>query len=443
MSPVFTVVFVSTAILAIVFLTSKLKLNAFVSLLLVSLLLAVVALPVAQVVPVLKEGFGAAMSSTGLIIIFGSVIAIALEHSGGALSIAGWLLGKTGIRRAPAALGLTGFIAGLPIFCDTGYIILSGLAKSFSAKSNINMPCIAAVLACALYSVHCLVPMHPGALAAAGTLTVNLGGFILAGTVVALPATLAAYGWIKYRTRGRGYAPARADAAESLPAGRLPSVGLALLPVVTPLLLITVATLAQILGLTNQNAAVTALHFVGQPVIALFIGGLVSLLLLGKKLTVSGLNRLFATAIEKSGPILIVIAGGGVFGGVIRETGAGRLAGEWLGALGLGLAVPFLMTFLMKTALGSSTVAIITAASFVAPMLPQLGLASDAGRLLTVLAMGAGSIMISHANDPYFWVVTQFAEIHPDVALRVYSTATLVMGLVSFACVWAASLLVL
>ncbi|MDR0901371.1 MAG: GntP family permease, partial [Opitutaceae bacterium] len=157
---IFSLVLIS--ILAIIYLTSKLKLNAFVSLFLVSLFLAVTTVPADKIVPILKSGFGEAMGSTGLIIIFGSIIAIVLEHSGGALGIASYMLSKTGEKRAPVALGLTGFVAGLPIFCDSGYIILSGLAKSFSAKSKINMPFIAAVLACSLYSVHCLVPMHPG-----------------------------------------------------------------------------------------------------------------------------------------------------------------------------------------------------------------------------------------------------------------------------------------
>ncbi|HWS01525.1 MAG TPA: hypothetical protein VN249_12970, partial [Prolixibacteraceae bacterium] len=183
------------SIAAIIYLTSKLKLNAFISLFLVSLFLAVTAIPNSDIVSILKEGFGNTMGSIGFLILFGAIIAIVLDKSGGALVIAGYMLSKTGEKRAPAALGITGFIAGLPIFCDSGYIILSGLAKSFSAKSKVAMPLIAIVLATALYSVHCLVPIHPGALAAAGIMKVNLGFFILAGTVFAVPGALAAYLW--------------------------------------------------------------------------------------------------------------------------------------------------------------------------------------------------------------------------------------------------------
>ena len=137
MSILTTSILVLLSIVAIIFLTSKLKLNAFISLFLGSLFLAVTVIPNADVVKILKDGFGNTMGSIGFLIIFGAIIAVVLEKSGGALSIANYMLAKTGEKRAPAALGITGFLAGLPIFCDSGYIILSGLAKSFSAKTKI------------------------------------------------------------------------------------------------------------------------------------------------------------------------------------------------------------------------------------------------------------------------------------------------------------------
>ena len=152
------------------------------------------------------------------------------------------------------------------------------------------------------------------------------------------------------------------------------------------------------------------------------------------------LNNVFETAIEKAGPILIVTAAGGMFGMIIKETGIGTAAGLALSKTGLGLVIPFLIALILKTAQGSSTVAIITAASIVAPMLPGLGLASEPGKLFTMLSMGAGSMIISHANDSYFWVVTKFSGIHADITLRVFSTATAVMGITVFVFVWITSL---
>jgi GntP family gluconate:H+ symporter len=443
MSVLTTSMLVLSSIISIIFLTSRLKLNAFISLFLVSLFLALVAIPDADILKTLKDGFGSTMGSIGFLIIFGAVIAIVLEKSGGALSIASYMLSKTGEKRAPAALGITGFLAGLPIFCDSGYIILSGLAKSFSAKTKIAMPLIAIVLACSLYSVHCLVPTHPGALAAAGIMNVNIGNFILWGILFALPGAIAAFYWTRWMTKNKGYKPAQFDLEnKEINHKELPSPLLSLLPVIIPLLLITFASLFSVLGWKDQNYFFRIILFIGQPIIALFVGMLFSFLLL-RDLNQAKLNVVFETAIEKAGPILIVTAAGGMFGMVIKETGIGLEAGKFFSQTGLGIAVPFLIAFLMKTAQGSSTVAIITTASFVAPMLSLLGLDTESGRLFATLAMGAGSMMISHANDSYFWVITKFSDIDTDITLKVYSSATIVMGITVFACIWITSLFIL
>jgi len=442
MSVLTTSLLVLTSILVIIFLTSRIKLNAFISLFLVSLFLALTAIPNADILKILKDGFGSTMGSIGFLIIFGAVIAIVLEKSGGALSIATYMLSKTGEKKAPIALGITGFLAGLPIFCDSGYIILSGLAKSFSAKTRIAMPYIAIVLACSLYSVHCLVPTHPGALAASGIMNVNIGNFILLGIIFAIPGALVAFLWTRMMTRNKAYQPAHADFENDRSEIKLPSPFLSLLPVVVPLLLITLASSFAVLGWKDQNYLFRIILFIGQPIIALFAGMLLSVLLL-KDVDQKKLNSIFETAIEKAGPILIVSAAGGMFGSVIKETGIGAEAGNFLSKTGLGLAVPFLIAFLMKTAQGSSTVAIITTASFIAPMLTMLGLDTETGKLFAILAMGAGSMMISHANDSYFWVITKFSDIETDVTLKIYSTATIIMGLTVFACIWATALFVL
>jgi len=443
MSVLTTSLLVLFSIVAIIFLTSSLKLNAFISLFLVSLFLAVTAIPNSDIVKVLKEGFGSTMGSIGLLIIFGVIIAVVLDKTGGALSIANYMLSRTGSDRAPLALGITGFVAGLPIFCDSGYIILSGLAKSFSAKSKIAMPFIAIVLACSLYSVHCLVPIHPGALAAAGIMKVNLGYFIITGIIFAIPGAVIAYFWTYMMTKDKGYEPAHfiTDVTDS-GQRNLPSVFRSLLPILLPLMLITITSVISLFGWKDQNILVKSVLFIGQPVIALFVGVLFSFILLIDK-GIKNLNAVFETAIEKAGPILIIVASGGMFGMVIKETGIGVEAGTLLSRTGLGLAVPFLIAFLMKTAQGSSTVAIITTASFIEPMLPLLGLDSEMGRLFASLAMGAGSMMISHANDAYFWVITRFSDIQTEVTLKVYSTATVIMGITVFCCIWVTSLFVL
>jgi len=428
------------SITCIILLTSKWKLNAFISLFLVSLFLAIAVLPGKDVVTIMKNGFGNTMASTGFLIILGAIIAIVLDKTGAAITLARYILSKTGEKNGAAALGITGFIAGMTIFCDSGFIILSGLAKSFSAKTKTAMPFIAGVLACSLYAVHNLIPTHPGSLAAAGILNANVGNLVIAGILFAIPGFVVSYFWVKRMTKNENY-PAAPE--HEIPLREVeknyPPVFWSFMPIVIPLLLIATGSLLNILQSGPGNVLFRIFEFTGQPVIALLIGVAFALLLLHNK-KMKTINEVFETAIEKAGPILIITAAGGMFGMIIKETGVGTSAGMALSKTGLGLLIPFGIAVILKTAQGSSTVAIITAASIVAPMMPSLGLASETGKLFTMLAMGAGSMMVSHANDSYFWVVTKFSDIHANITLRVFSTATAVMGVTVFVCVWIASL---
>jgi GntP family gluconate:H+ symporter len=214
------------------------------------------------------------------------------------------------------------------------------------------------------------------------------------------------------------------------------------MPIVVPLLLITLKSVAGMLDKGGEGIISRLLYFPGDPVFALFIGVILSLMLVKKK-NIDSFNSLFSEAIEKAGPILIVTAAGGMFGMVIKATGIGEEMGKVFAGAGIGLLVPFLIAVVLKTAQGSSTVAIITAASFVAPMLPGLGLDSETGKLLALLSMGAGSMIVSHANDSYFWVISNFSDIEVDTTLRVYSSSTIVMGVTVFICIYISSFFLL
>lgn len=430
----------AAGIILIIGLTSWLKIHSFLSLFLVSLLLACLVIPVTDIVPLLKKGFGDTVGSIGLIIVFGAIIGVTLDYTGATVSMAEFFLRRIGTRRAPWAISITGFITGLPIFCDSGFIVLSGLNRSLTAKSHTRPVFMSAILACSLYSVHCLIPPHPGATAAAGITGANIGTLVIAGIAVALPSALAAYAWALMMTRKMAFAPAESNPE---PAGiekkNLPPAWKSFMPIVIPLLLITVKAFS---GLSGSQGAVTRLSsFLGDPVIALMIGMFLSFTLFAsfKRET---MNHVLNSAVEKAGPIIIITAAGGIFGAVIKSTGVGEQAGQWLAGTGLGLLIPFLITAIFKTAQGSSTVAIITAASIMAPMAESLGFAGETGKLLLMLSMGAGSMMVSHANDSYFWVVTNFSGINSSDTLRVYSTATIVMALTALAMVYLLSVFI-
>jgi GntP family gluconate:H+ symporter len=438
-----TSILVGISIIAIIALTSRLKLEAFISLFLVSVFLAFAVLPARTIVNTIQEGFGNTMASIGFLIILGAIIGIALDKTGGTLSIARFILSKTGESRSAQALGITGFITGLPIFCNSGFIVLSGLSKSLSAKSKLAMPFMATVLGCSLYSVHCLIPPHPGVLAATGIIKVNVGYLIVAGTLFAIPGAVAAFFWSRWMTKGKDYPPFKeteTDANEKHE--NLPSPFFSFLPIVVPLLLIAIKAMLNLIDKEGQTLISKIFLIPGEPIFALSIGAVLALLLIRNK-TIATLNSVFTEAVVKAGPILIVTAAGGMFGMVIKATGTGEAMGKLLAGTSIGLVVPFLIAVVMKTAQGSSTVSIITTASFVAPMLSVLGLDTEWGRIFTMLSMGAGSMVVSHANDSYFWVVSNFSEIEPATTLRVYSTSTFIMGIAVFGSVWITSLVVL
>jgi GntP family gluconate:H+ symporter len=247
------------------------------------------------------------------------------------------------------------------------------------------------------------------------------------------------YWWAKYAGKKIPPLPVTPDdeADTHIP---LPSVMQSFLPVIVPIALIALGSFSSVE--THDNSIWNFLRIIGDPVMALFIGVLLALIPVHswKDNTVS---KLLQEGVEKAGSILVIIGAGGAFGAVLAATKIGDHLGDNLPLAGMGIFFPFLLTSLLKTAQGSSTVAIITAASIIQPLLPALGLDTATGQLLCVLSMGAGSMMISHANDAYFWVISKFSGLEMKVMLKVYSLATVFMGLTALAMVYILSLFML
>jgi GntP family gluconate:H+ symporter len=277
-----------------------------------------------------------------------------------------------------------------------------------------------------------LLPPHPGAAAAAGIIGVDFGKLILFGLVVAVPATIAGYIWGNYA--GKKIKTIVEEEEIHVPEDtHRPPVINAFLPVIVPIVLIGMKSF---LAIENTNNSFLKIFLsIGDPVIALSIGVLLAFNCKRgwKKDTVSILLR---DAAEKAGGILVIIGAGGSFGAILAATKIGEHFSQSLALGSMGILFPFLLAFILKTAQGSSTVAIITAASIVLPLLPALGLNTETGKLLCVLSMGAGSMMVSHANDSYFWVIAKFSGLEMKPTLKVYSVATLLMGLVSLGMVY-------
>ncbi|MFI5194071.1 MAG: GntP family permease [Chitinophagales bacterium] len=412
----------------IVLLTAKYRVHAFFALIIACFVVGLgVHLPVQSVVASIKNGFGDIMKSLGLIIVFGTTLGVLLEHSGSTKVMASFILKRTGERYAALAMSITGFFVGLPIFCDSGFIVLSGLNKSLAKRTGISLAIMSVSLATGLYSVHCLIPPHPGAAAAAGLLGVDFGKLILMGIIVALPAAFAGYLWANHAGKKTAKQFIHEETEKETEPSQPPTVMRAFLPVMVPIALIAVKSFF-ILDAVAAPAWLNALLALGDPVIALAIGVVLALPYgqLKKKETLPSLLR---DAAEKAGSILVIIGAGGAFGAVLAATSIGKQFGNSETLIHLGILFPFLLTFILKTAQGSSTVAIITAVSIIQPLLPALGLNTETGRLFCILSMGAGSMMISHANDAYFWVIARFSGLDMKTMLKVYSVSTVFMGI--------------
>ncbi|MBW7891860.1 MAG: GntP family permease [Chitinophagaceae bacterium] len=432
--------FLLTGIGVIILLTVKWKIHAFFALFIACLVVGTgVQIPFGELLTIMKDGFGQIMKSLGFLIVLGTALGVLLEHTGSTHVMATTILKKTGDKKAPLAMNITGFLVGLPIFCDSGYIVLSGLNQNLARRTRIAMPVMAASLAAGLYAVHCLIPPHPGAAAAAGIINVDLGKLILAGIAVAIPTSAVGYLWAKYAGKKLPSSLLPAHEKPVQPA-KLPSAVQSFLPVIVPILLIALGSFSTIES--NELMIWRLFKILGDPVVALFVGVLLVLIPI-PSWKGNAVGKVLTEGVEKAGSILVIIGAGGAFGAVLAATKIGVHMSETLPLSGMGIFFPFLLTSLLKTAQGSSTVAIITAASIIQPLLPALGLDSSTGQLLCVLSMGAGSMMISHANDAYFWVISQFSGIDMKTMLRVYSLSTIWMGLTALTAVYLLTLFLL
>ncbi len=440
MSSFLLLALVFMSIVAVILSTSRFKMNPFYALISISIILALIVPGPAGAMAVLKDGFGGTLGSIGLIIVFGTSLGVLLDKSGATRGMAEFILRFVKKDKSSRAIAITGAIAGLPIFCDSGFIVLSGLNNSLAKRSGIPAGRMAASLAIALFSMHCLVPPHPGITAASGIIGGNIGKLILLGTLLAVPGALVGYLWVKFITQRTKQVGEEMITDTFVDDSAVPGPLLSFLPVILPLLLISANSLLELSHLPEDGILMDIAGFAGNPVIALLIGVVSAIITLPNE-KLKNTDAFLIEGIYKSGPILLITAAGGTFGAVIRNTGMGDIFSELLTDSSLGLIIPYLLAMLMKTAQGSSTVAAITASSIVAPMIPGLGLDNETGRLLALLAIGAGTMTLSHTNDSFFWVISKFSGISVKQTLRLFSTATIVVSIFTLGMVYLLSLL--
>ncbi len=426
----------------IVIAITRWKIHPFITLLLAGILTGLVSgLDVASVITNLTQGFGGTLKSIGIVIAFGTIIGTFLEKSGGAKTMANTILKIVGEKRAALAMNLTGFIVSIPVFCDSGFVILSAINKALSKRTGISLSVLAVSLGTGLYATHVFVPPTPGPLAAAATLGADIGLVIIFGLVVSIPTAFSGLIWARIYCRRFNIIPEQTEPdMENIPqAGGSARV---FAPLVVPIVLIALKSIAGYPTFPfGKGYLYDVCVLIGHPVIALLIGVFISF---GLKKNNKAKNNRFewvSDGLKNAGSIILITGAGGAFGAVLRATGVGDVIGEYMSQWQLGILLPFLIAAVLKSAQGSSTVAIITTAALMTPLLAPLGLEQPFAKALVVLSIGAGSMTVSHLNDSYFWVVSQFSDMDTPTALRCHTLATLTQGLVGIGIIFILSII--
>lgn len=402
----------------------------------------------------IAEGFGSILASIGLVILFGTIIGKVLERTGAAVTLAEAVLKVVGKRHPALAMSVMGWVVSIPVFCDSGYVVLSPLQRSIARRTGKNPVVLGTALATGLYASHTFVPPTPGPIAAAGNVGIGSDGLvwvILFSIPVSLVAALAGLLWALRRTQDlRSSLPDVEESFEEYKEQfeRLPGLGRALAPILVPIVLMATGSVAAFPSGSStlvDGALGALLTDLGSPVNALLIGVVLALALLPPRRDAKALTTWVAEGLVDAAPILVITGAGGAFGAVIKGTPLadyiGTLIGDGSALKGVtALLVLFGIAALLKTAQGSSTAALIITSTLAQPLLPTLGLdgtlgSIPIGQVMAVMAIGAGAMVVSHVNDSYFWVVTQFSGMDVKTAYRAHTAATLVQGLSALAAV--------
>ena len=464
MSGIALIVCFVIAIILMILMISKFKVHPFLALMSISLVLAIVAgIDLSKIPAMIGVGFSGTFKSIGIVIIFGTIIGTVLEKTGAALKLADMVVKLVGQRRPELAMLIMGWVVGIPVFCDSGFVVLNSIREALYKKISASPVAMSVALSGGLYASHVFIPPTPGPIAAAGTL--GLGGnlllVIIMGTVVSVPVLVAVYFFSKSIAKSVTISDKEADATitasyEELlnKFGKLPSGFLSIAPIIMPIIFMAVGSVIDVLAkqsmLDKASFLPKVFLFLGNPIIALAIGVIFCVFLLAETKKMREFDHITNESLKIAGPILFITAAGGVLGNVITEAGFVNFIKENASTIkAIGIFFPFIISAVLKTAQGSSTVAIITTASIMGAfsadnsLMHTLGFTSEISAALCVMAIASGAMCVSHANDSYFWVVTNFSKMTADQGYRTQTAMTFIMGVVGMISVYILSLVLL
>ncbi|MDR7161573.1 gluconate:H+ symporter [Arthrobacter sp. BE255] len=382
----------------------------------------------------IEKGFAGILGHITVIIGLGTVLGAILERSGGAEVLLGRLVKIFGEKGTPLAMGITGFVLGIPVFFDIGIFVLAPLVYVAAIRGGKSLALYALPLLAGLSVTHAFLPPHPGPVAAAGLFHVDLGWIILMGLICGIPAWFASgilWGtWIGKRVMVNVPEDRIVPEAEEAK-GHEPSIGLVLLAIGLPMILILGGTFGNIFAPAGPFRDV--LTFFGNPAIALTMAVLLAMWLLGirRGMTPDELSEITGSSLRPVGMILLVVGAGAFFGAVLSATGVGKAVADSLAQAGLPIILSaFVISAGMRIAQGSATVAIVTTGGILAPSLasgfsqPQLA--------LIVVAISSGSIIASHVNDGGFWIISKYFNMSVKDTLKTWTVLETVLSVVGF-----------
>jgi len=423
MSPVLIIISIILSIALLVYLTVKVKLHPFFALTAAALFFGIITgQSIPDIMTAFSEGLGSTISGIGVVIAIGTVIGTLLEKSGAAETMAKSILKITGEKHAALGLAVTGYFVSIPVFCDSAFVILSPLAKRLSRDTEVSMTTMALALAMGLHATHMLVPPTPGPLAVIGILGADLGLVILLGMVVSIPVTLVGYYLGCYYGKRFNYLPESIEEVTD-DNKKLPGAFQSFTPIILPILLMFLNTIAQLESAPfGQGFIVNVLAAVGQPASALLIGLIFAFITYR---SVHPEDKLiwtfdggFGESLRTAGQIVLIVGAGGAFASVLKTSNIEALVKDYFSGMAIGILVPFIIGAIFRTAIGSGTVGMITAASMLLPLIDVLGFNSRIGLVIAMLACAAGGFMVFHGNDDFFWVITTTSEMKPEIAYR-------------------------
>tara|TARA_B110000003_G_scaffold143460_1_gene144667 strand:+ start:2336 stop:3667 length:1332 start_codon:yes stop_codon:yes gene_type:complete len=424
----FSILTILIAVLIIVIGTSYFKIHPFLALLFATLLLAFFnGFNPSQIITIITSGFGKIIKNIGLLILFGTIIGASMEKGNATKSIASGIIKSLNKLPLPFAVSFIGYLVSIPVFCDAAFVILSQLNKTLSKKTKTPLIGLTVALSTGLFAPHVLVPPTPGPLAAAANLKLdNIFLLITVGAFIAFILVLVGALYANYlATKSKYQEPIEIKDDIKMNQEKLPRFFESILPIFIPILLMCFGSLIYNFDIPNELRDIFS--FITSPTVALFIGMLLSFNLI-KKSFVKSIISSVSLGLKQAAPIILITAMGGALGAVIEQMHIENYINNLTINSSLGIIFPFLIAAFLKTAQGSSTISIITTSSIIFPLLPAMGLDTEMGKVWVIMSLGVGSMTISHANDSYFWVVSQMGNIDVKKAYKTHTIGTLIQG---------------